>query len=132
MATYPTLLRQLFKSMILHPERFIAIAKFLNKTGLVDKGLIRFAEYQMNSEEKRRRVYSSWVVFRHLTFNLNSIASLINTHRVMLTMIVGKYDKVITPENMAKLLNKVPHHRLEILDSGHTGLINHSIPFFMK
>ena len=132
MATYPSLLRNLFKSMIDHPERFISIAKFLNKTGLVDKGLIRFAEYQMNSEEKRKRVYYSWVVFRHLTFNMNSIASLLNQHRVRLTLIVGKHDKVITPENMAVLLNKVLNHRLEILDSGHTGLINQSLPFFLK
>jgi pimeloyl-ACP methyl ester carboxylesterase len=132
MATYPTLLRNFFKSMILHPQRFISIARFLNKTRLVDHGLIRFAEYQMNSEEKRRRVYYSWVVFRHLTFNLDSIAQLMNQHRVKLTMIVGKYDKVITPGNMSHFLHKVNDHKLEILESGHTGLINQSIPFFVK
>jgi pimeloyl-ACP methyl ester carboxylesterase len=132
MATYPTILRNFFKSMILRPERFFAIAYFLNKRGWVDRGLIRFAEYQMNSEEKRKRVYYSWVVFRHLTFSLNSIARLLNHHSVKLTMIVGKYDNVITPSNMKSLLDKVPHHKLEILESGHSGLINQSIPYFVK
>jgi pimeloyl-ACP methyl ester carboxylesterase len=131
MATYPTILRNFFKSMIMRPERFMSIARFLNTSGFVDKGLIRFAEYQMNNEEKRTRVYYSWVVFRHLTVNLDSIARLMNENGVRLTMIVGKYDKVITPSNMNRLLSKVNDRRLEILESGHTGLINQSIPFFL-
>jgi pimeloyl-ACP methyl ester carboxylesterase len=132
MATYPAMLRNFFKSMIMNPEHFLSIARLLNTTGLVDKGLIRFAEYQMNSEEKRRRVYYSWVVFRHLTFNLDVLARMMNENRVKLTMIVGKYDKVITPSNMSGLLTRVTDHKLEILESGHTGLINQSIPFFVK
>jgi len=132
MATYPAMLRKFFRSMILHPERFLSIARFLHNTGLVDKGLIRFAEYQMNSEEKRRRVYYSWVVFRHLTFDIDNLATLMNQYNIRLIMIVGKYDKVIAPNNMKKLLSKLKNQRFEILESGHTGLINQSIPFLIE
>jgi pimeloyl-ACP methyl ester carboxylesterase len=132
MATYPLMFRKFFKTMILHPHRFLNIARFLNKTGLVDQGLIRFAEYQMNSQEKRSRVYYSWVVFRHLNFNLNRLAHILNSHGIKVTLIVGKYDKVIAPENMSGLLKKLKLSRFEILESGHTGLINQSLPFFLK
>jgi pimeloyl-ACP methyl ester carboxylesterase len=130
LATYPVALRKLFRSMILHPQRFLVLARFLNKAGLLDKGLIRFAEYQMNTTEKRNRVYYSWVVFRHLTFNITHIAQIVNTHKIALSLIVGRYDKVITPRNMTRLTRRLKDYRLEILESGHTGLINQSLPFF--
>ena len=131
MATYPPALRKFFKSMILRPERFLGLARFLNKTGLTDPGLIRFAEYQMNSVEKRNRVYLSWVVFRHLTFNLSSLAALINANNIKVTIIVGEYDKVIVPRNVKRFAKKLKLCRLEILPSGHTGLINQSLPYFV-
>ncbi len=123
LATYPLMLRHIFKSMIIRHERFLWVATKLGASNVVDKGLLRFADYQMNTEAKRRRVYYSWVVFRDLTFNLRSIAGLINAHQIDLTMIVGKHDKVIRPENMQPLLKNVHHHKFEILDSGHTGLM---------
>lgn len=132
LATYPAILRKFFRSMILHPDRFLTLARFLNKTGLLDTGLIRFAEYQMNSEEKRARVYFSWVVFRHLNFDIDCIARIINEQDIQLTLIVGKFDKVITPQNMHLLTKKLKHYRLEILESGHNGLINQSLPFFIN
>ncbi|MFM8740043.1 MAG: alpha/beta fold hydrolase, partial [Cytophagales bacterium] len=61
LATYPIATRHLFKGMILHPNRMRILTRFLRALRLVDKGLLRFAENQMNTEEKRRRVYYSWV-----------------------------------------------------------------------
>ncbi len=129
LATYPGIFRNFFKSMILHPERFSLIARKLNQIKLMDKGLIRFADFQMNSEAKRKRVYYSWVVFRHLEFDLKKIGTLINRHDIQLTMLFGKYDKVIRPENMNRLLKHVHHYRLEIIECGHTELVSESLPF---
>ena len=132
LATYPGALRTFFRSMILRHERFLLIAGKLNEYNLVDKGLIRFADYQMNTEAKRKRVYYSWVVFRHLTFSMRKIGHLINGNNIRLTMIVGRYDKVIRPENMRRLLKHVRDYRLEVLESGHTGLIGESLHLLMK
>ena len=129
MATYPKFFRSLFRSMIFRHERFLWLAEKLNQSKLVDKGLIRFADYQMNSEEKRKRVYYSWVVFRRLTFDLKVVAQIINENDVRITMIVGKYDKVIKPENMNLLLRHVKDYKLEVLEAGHTGLIYESLKF---
>lgn len=127
LATYPPLFRKLFKSMILHPDRFFSIARILNGSGLLDKGVLRFAEHQMNSEEKRARVYFSWVVFRHLSFEMKKIAELIHTHEVSLTILVGKYDKVIQPKRMTRLLKHLKHYTLEVTEAGHNHLINSTI-----
>lgn len=124
LATYPLLLRSLFKSMILKPERFQSITSFARTLHFLDKGILRFAETQMNTEEKRKQVYYAWVVFRHLKFDIAQIATLINSNNISLTLVLGKHDKIITEKNMGKLLKSVKKYKLEILETGHNGLIS--------
>jgi pimeloyl-ACP methyl ester carboxylesterase len=119
LATYPIVLRKLFKSMIHHPDRFLSISKTLNRIGVVDKGILRFAEHQMNTIEKRQRVYYSWVVFRKLRFHIQALAARINQHNIPVTIIVGKYDKVITPSSMNGFVKLLHKPRLIVFEAGH-------------
>lgn len=132
LATYPIAFRRLFKSMILHPSRFRALSRALHWLDVMDKGLIRFADHQMDTEEKRRRVYYSWVVFRRLGFDLNWIGTLVNQYSIQLILITGKFDKVIRSKSMHKLLRHVKNYHHEILETGHNGLINESAVFLRK
>ena len=127
LATYPIAVRYFFKSMILKPGRLHELAKALRRLGIVDKGLLRFAESQMDTEEKRRRVYYSWVYFRHLTFDLRKMASLLNHYQTPVMMIVGKYDKVIEARDMNRFLCLVKNHQFEIIEAGHNDLIKKAI-----
>jgi len=122
-ATYPIMFRKLFKSMITKPGRFNAMANVIQSVGLVDKGLIRFAEHQMNTQEKRNQVYYSWVVFRRLVFDLDKLAKLLNDHRIPVTMVTGRYDKVILTRNMDRFTKKLNNPQVEVLESGHNGLV---------
>lgn len=124
LATFTSATRQLFKSMVLKPTRFQFISNLALKLGFIDKGILRFVESQMNTKEKREQVYYSWVVFRHLKFDLAQLASLINSNNIGLTIIVGKYDKIITAKSMERLLKRVTKHKFEILETGHNGLIS--------
>ena len=130
LATYPLFFRKIFKSMVYHPNRFQTVVRVLHMWGVMDKGLLKFAEFQMNSEEKRQRVYLSWVVFRRLGVDLKKVAALINQYRIPLTIIVGQYDKVIQPKNMEPLLKLVDHYTFETPEVGHTGLVAESGVYF--
>ncbi len=132
LATYPLLLRKFFKSMILKPGRLHAITSILHGLHVVDNRLLRFAESQMDTQEKRERVYYSWVVFRHMHVDLKNIADLIKSHPIKLTMMVGKHDKIITTQDMQRLLRHLRDYKLEILDTGHNGVIARSIPILIK
>lgn len=123
LSTYPVLLRKFFKSMIHHPARFKVIVNTLHEVKVMDKGLLKFAEHQMNTEEKRRRVYYSWVVFRHLKFNRNKLIELIRSKNLPVTIVAGIHDRVITPTSMKRFTKKIPHVVFTILDSGHTALL---------
>lgn len=123
LATYPIALRKFFKGMVSNHARFLRIATVAKKLGLIDKGVLRFVETQMDSEEKRKRVYYSWVVFRHLEFDVQKIADLINKNKIVLRLFVGRHDKIITAKNMTRLTSKVPDSKLEVLEAGHNNLI---------
>ena len=127
LATYPLPFRRLFKSMILKPGRFATVGLWAQKLGLVDRGVMRFAGSQMNTEEKRKRVYYSWVVFRQLKFDMDAMARLINSNTIGLYVFIGKFDKIITEKMMARLLRQVPSHQLQTLQAGHNDLIEKSI-----
>jgi pimeloyl-ACP methyl ester carboxylesterase len=127
LATYPFFFRKLFKSMILHPSRFFSLAKFFNKVGLVNKGLLRFAAGQMDTEEKRKRVYYAWITFRLLSFHLKSIGDLINQHHIKLTLVVGEFDQVIKPKNMQRLIRHVQDIKVITAPTGHNGLLTPAI-----
>jgi pimeloyl-ACP methyl ester carboxylesterase len=123
LATRPLLLRNIFKSMINHPGRFETISKIIQSLGLLDKSALRFAETQMDTIEKRKKVYHSWVVFRQFRFEMKNIANLINSNKIRLLVIVGKYDKVIKAKSMNRLLQYVDQYELELLDAGHNQLL---------
>jgi pimeloyl-ACP methyl ester carboxylesterase len=123
LATYPVAFRKLFKSMILHPSRFFSLAHAIHTIGLVDKGLVRFAESQMKTEEMRYRVYYSWVVFRALKFDMRAFASFSANYSVEVNMIIGRYDKVITLQNMRRLLKHLPTCHVIVVNTGHNGII---------
>jgi pimeloyl-ACP methyl ester carboxylesterase len=127
LATYPLAFRKFFKSMIAHHGRFLAVARVAHKLKLIDRGVLRFVEFQMNTEEKRKRVYYSWVVFRHLKFELDEIASLLNEKKIPTTLIIGRYDKIITAKNMEPFVKKLHTIRFEVIDAGHNDLIAKSI-----
>ena len=127
-ATSSSLIRKLFKSMILHPGRFHRISKLIHKIGLIDNSLLRFVESQMNTEAKRNQVYHSWIVFRTLAFDVKLLAQTLNLNQTEVFCITGKFDRMIPPHFMNKLTKRLHQFRHDTLDVGHTTLIEQSLP----
>ena len=124
LATYPVAMRALFESFVSKPTIFFSLAKFLQSVGIIDKYLLRFVILQMDTEEKRKRVYATWIYFRHLKFEMKSIAELLKQENIPLKIIVGRYDKVIPVKDMQMLLKYVSEGQLQVLEAGHNQLID--------
>jgi pimeloyl-ACP methyl ester carboxylesterase len=131
LATYPLATRKLFKSMIEKPERFFKLIKIARSLGVVDNGIIRFVENQMNTKAKREQVYNSWVYFRHIKVDIDIIASLLKRNSIPLLMLVGNYDKVILANNMNLLLDKVLIKQFYVLEAGHNDLVSKSAGYML-
>lgn len=131
-ATYPAWTRRIFRGIVARPRRFGQMARWMRRLRVVDKGIVRFAQSQMDTREKRHRVYYAWMVFRELAFDMNRIAALINDHRIRLVLFVGRYDKIITAPNMRRLLGKVPGASLVVLETGHNRLIESVAEYYAR
>ncbi|EMR02787.1 alpha/beta fold hydrolase [Cesiribacter andamanensis] len=123
MATYPIWARTFFRSLVDKPEPFYKLISGLERYKLMDKGILRFADWHMSNPDKRRKVYNSWTVFSPLRFNMRRIADLLVEQQIALEMYLGRYDRIMTPQGMQSLLRHLPHYRLEVLNTGHNGLI---------
>jgi pimeloyl-ACP methyl ester carboxylesterase len=122
-ATDPQWTRGLMRRVIVKPDFYFNMVRFLHFFRIVDKGILRFANTQMKTRRQRRKVYYSWVVFRKLKFDMKEIATILNRHSIKLEMYLGEYDKIITQKNMKRLLNHLNDYSLNILPSGHSSLI---------
>ena len=131
LATYPFITRKFFKSMITHHWFFRLFANSVRELKLLHKGLIRFAESQMNTKERRERAYMSWVVFRHLTVKTRRICELVNDHPINTTIIVGRNDKVITEKWTRKFTrNLAIKPKIVRLPCGHNRLLHEAAALF--
>lgn len=126
LATYPLLIRRLFKSMILKPQRFFSLVRMADRLRISDKALLRFVESQMDTIEKRQRVYFTWVVFRHLKFDMVEMGGLLDTHAIDTLIVTGRFDNVILSKNMRYLAEHSHKVILKELECGHNKLLNHS------
>jgi pimeloyl-ACP methyl ester carboxylesterase len=123
LATYPGWTQKLFRQMVFQPEQFHALAAGLHRLRLVDKGLLRFAESQLQTPAQQQRVYDSWLVFRELRFSNKKTAGILLEKKIHFRLFVGRYDRIITVANMRSLLRFLPQNCLTVLESGHSQLV---------
>ncbi|UOQ74224.1 alpha/beta fold hydrolase [Hymenobacter cellulosilyticus] len=123
LATYPPWMRGVLGRAVLRPERLLRFINTLAQRRLVDSGLVRFAEWQLESREKRLRVYRSWVGFRHLVFDTRRLAFLLNQRPTSVTFFLGKYDRVIPHAGLQEFIASLRNAHTVLLEAGHAGLI---------
>nr|WP_225986622.1 alpha/beta hydrolase [Rufibacter sp. LB8] len=123
LATYPGWLQGLFKRIVLRPSPFFKTLNWLERKRWVASGVVKFAQWQMDSPQKRLRVYRSWIGFSHLTFDTRHIAKILNQSHIEVTVFLGKYDQIISQQRLQTFLNALKNHKLVVLQTGHTNLL---------
>ncbi|MCH7415375.1 alpha/beta hydrolase [Belliella sp. R4-6] len=127
MATFPGILNRIFKHVVLHPKRFFKTMDFLNSLGILESSIVKFVRSQMKTRTKRAQVYFTWNVFKPLQPNLEKIINSSRSHQTQITIITGKYDQMITSENIKKFTSKIANLNLKELESGHNDLIDATV-----
>lgn len=124
MATFPGVLNRLFKHVVFHPERFFKSMDVLHRMGLLESSFIKFVKSQMLTRTMRAQVYFTWNVFKPLQPDLAYIIRQLRLSQTPITLVTGKYDKMVTSENLEKFSSKVPQLVKIELESGHNTLID--------
>lgn len=130
LATGPRFMRRILRSLVINPAPFKFLTKLAIALHLTDRSVIKFAETQMNTREKRRKVYYSWVVFRKLNVDLETLAYAVNKHQIKVTMFLGMYDKMMTLKEMSPFLSMISDEEVHSLEAGHTNLLSAVADFY--
>lgn len=116
--------RIIFKYVTKNKYRISSLLTIGKKISLAPKGVIRFAESQLDTEEQRRRVYMTWMVYRKLKVNPKYLAQVLNTYKIPLTIYLGVKDKIISYKKVKRLTEKVNNKKIIYVEAGHSNLIN--------
>lgn len=118
--TYTLLGKALFKLMIDAGGIMLSTLKLGNKLGIVNSKAYTFFVTQVNSKPKRRKLYNTWQSYRRFKPNLNTVATILNKGTTRLHLFTGKYDKVLPPWTVNRLLKKLTTNPVNNqLESGH-------------
>jgi len=116
--------RSLFKYFVNHPDYFFKFSDSMASLGLIHPGVIRFSKSQMNSLEKREKVFYTWMFFRKLRVSKDRIINLLTKHHIPIFIFLGKEDKIILEKHFRFLQDNVEiDSKITVLPAGHNDLI---------
>ena len=123
--------RNLFRWSMKNPKLFLKTADILQKVGLIHGSLYRFTKNILDTPDKRKVIYYSWLTFRKLRFNISSLYQKIVSDHIDLYLFIGKYDRLLNENAVKKLTLLLPSDRYIILQSGHSQLVE-KVAIYLK
>ncbi len=129
MSNYPSGIHPLFKQVVFRPKRFFTLVDGLKTAGLLQKSLVKFVKTQLETRSKRAQAYLVWKVLGGLHLQLGTIIRQLRQHPIPVTLVLGKFDRMVSPKNLERFTAKVPQLRLLQLPVGHGQLIEATVSY---
>ena len=129
MSNYPSGIHPLFKQVVFRPKRFFTLVDGLKTAGLLQKSLVKFVKTQLETRSKRAQAYLVWKVLGGLHLQLGTIIRQLRQHPIPVTLVLGEFDRMVSPKNLERFTAKVPQLRLLQLPVGHGQLIEATISY---
>lgn len=127
MSNYPKGIHPLFKQVVFRPQRFFTLVDGLKTAGLLQKSLVKFVKTQLETRSKRAQAYLVWKVLGGLHLQLGTIIQRLRQRPIPLTVVLGEFDRMVSPKNLERFITKVPNLKLLQLPAGHGQLIEATV-----
>ena len=124
LATKTRLGRKLFWYVIQHLPLLLLMGHTLVKAGLLERGLMRFAELSLGTSNQRTLAYQSWTQFRQIQPNLVAIANLVNSIPIRIHLLTGVFDPIVPGPYVLPLTDKLRQYEWTNLEARHNQLID--------
>ena len=129
MSNYPSGIHPLFKQVVFRPKRFFTLVDGLKTAGLLQKSLVKFVKTPLETRSKRAQAYLVWKVLGGLHLPLGTIIRQLRQHPIPVTLVLGEFDRMVSPKNLERFTAKVPQLRLLQLPVGHGQLIEATVSY---
>ena len=100
----------------------IGLARLLKSVKLLPNKLFRFVEYYMHERSVREQVFDVWMGYRKCYPKMKTIAQSIETNRIPVEFIFGKYDVIIPwkhGDELRRFTSNLTFVKWEIVEKGH-------------
>ncbi len=124
LATTTTFGRKLFRYVLQHLPLLLHTGHTLVKLGLLERGLMRFAELSLGTPSQRTLAYQSWTQFRKIQPNLVTIANLVNSIPLRVHFFTGAFDQIVPGRYILPLTGKLHQYEWTNLEARHNQLID--------
>ena len=91
------------------PAVFITnFARFLHKLKWIDFFSIRYLDYNLKNEKRRKRLLNTWLSLSNFRLNKPKLLAFLNKRSFPFFILLGKKDKYIASKEVLKFIQKVP------------------------
>lgn len=111
--------RSMYRGFVKNPRPLFRLADVSKSLGFITPKIHKFVYHHMDTEEKRRQVGETWLIYRNFHPLLKRVQHNINEHNVNTHLLYGRYDSVIKPWQGKKLNDGLQQDSLHILEQGH-------------
>jgi pimeloyl-ACP methyl ester carboxylesterase len=130
MASKTTVGKTIFWRIMHHPGTFFRMLDLGHKAGLVSPSMYKFVSIHMKKPGRRRLVFATWQMLARIEPDLKQVKANLNHCGIPLTIILGRFDKVIPPIVGHMLAKDVKYAEVIIRDKGHVLLEPSIAPIF--
>jgi pimeloyl-ACP methyl ester carboxylesterase len=110
---------KLFYITMQKPSWFFAMIKIANKTGLLNKTIVKLVHYYLDDEAGRVLLYNRWTVLRKFKPALKAVKKNIALYTIAVRFVFGKYDRIIPDKHSNIFKDDVNNVRITVLETGH-------------
>ena len=119
LATQSAVGNALFKFTMKKPGWFMGMLRVSNKLRLINQSIFKFVEYYIHDDKVRKELYERWTGLSKCTPDPKKIRIIIAEKEIVVNVLYGKFDRIITPQTGKKFLESLPGAKVEIVNSGH-------------
>ncbi|MBK8845216.1 MAG: alpha/beta fold hydrolase [Bacteroidetes bacterium] len=114
-----TLGQLIFERVIRHPQIFVKVAAVMKRVKLLPHKLHSFLLLQMESPEKRKKVYDVLLLYREYRPNISRLGNICKRYQINLQVIAGKNDEIVPPQPMIEFMQGVNFGNMHLLNCAH-------------
>lgn len=120
LATQTFLGNKLFSYTMKNPKWFFSMMEWGYNLKWINKSIYNFTHYYLDDKNERELLYKRWTTMGKIHPKISTIKAAIRQYKIPVTLIFGKYDKIILTKN-GKLLAKGLEDCITIteLNAGH-------------
>lgn len=110
----------LYARVINDPKNLFTATNVLRRSSILHPKIEQFIHRQLDTREKRERVFNVWRAFRNIIPDLGDIRSKIKRYNISTVLVFGRHDRIIRPSLGRKLdFDDHPNIRTIIMEKGH-------------